>query len=376
MLENDIIEPSVSPWASPIVLVRKSDGTFRFCVDYRRLNSVTHQDAFPLPRIDATLDNLGAARFFSTLDLQSGYWQVPVNECDREKTAFVTPSGLYQFKCMPFGLTNAPATFQRLMNAVLRGLTPSQCLVYLDDIIVFSSTFDEHIHRLRSVFGALRSANLKVKPRKCHLLQSEVKFLGHIVSSQGIATDPSKVKAAREWPVPTSVKTLKSFLGFASYYRRFIRNFAKISSPLNSLLVKDVPFIWTPEHQQAFVHLRDAFCSAPILAFPDFEKPFIVDTDACSSGIGAVLSQLDSDKVEHPVAFISRSLSPAERNYNVTRLELLAVVWACQTLRPYLLCQKFLLRTDHGSLRWLMNFKSPTGQVARWLSLLLSACKA
>ena len=370
MLANDIIEPSVSPWASPIVLVRKTDGTYRFCVDYRRLNGVTHQDAFPLPRIDDTLDNLGGACYFSTLDLQSGYWQVPVKSSDCEKTAFVTSSGLYQFKRMPFGLTNAPATFQRLMNAVLRGLTPVQCLVYLDDIIIFSVTFEEHLVRLQSVLAALRAANLKIKPRKCRLLCSQVRFLGHIVSGDGIATDPAKVQAVREWPVPKSVKALKSFLGFASYYRRFIRDFAKISSSLHALLEKDAAFVWLPKHQDAFDKLRLTFCTAPVLAFPDFAKPFVLDTDACTSGLGAVLSQVGNDGLEHPVAYISRSLTKSERNYNITRLELLAVVWACRTLRPYLLLHSFLLRTDHGSLRWLMNFNNPTGQVARWLDLL------
>ena len=271
---------------------------------------------------------------------------------------------------MPFGLTNAPATFQRLMNAVFRGLTPMQCLVYLDDIIIFSHTFDEHLVRLKSVLEALRNAHLKVKLRKCHLLCAEVKFLGHIVSAKGIATDPDKTKAVREWPVPTSVKTLQSFLGFASYYRRFIQGFASITSPLNALLAKDARFLWLSEHQRAFELLRDAFSSAPILAFPDFSKPFVVDTDASGAGLGAVLSQIGKDGFEHPVAFISRTLSKAERNYNVTRLELLGVVWACRALKPYLLSQKFLLRTDHGSLRWLMNFKNPTGQIARWISLL------
>ena len=370
MLDQGIIEPSTSPWASPIVLVRKSDNTFRFCVDYRKLNAVTHQDAYPLPRIDETLDNLGGAQYCTSLDLQSGYWQVPVMEKDREKTAFVCPQGLYQFCRMPFGLTNAPATFQRLMNAVLSGLSPKQCLVYLDDVIVFSSTFQSHLVRLENVLQAFRSAGLKLKPKKCKLLCVEVNFLGHVVSRDGIGTDPKKTSAVSNWPVPTSVKTLQSFLGFCNYYRRFVRNFAQIAEPLYNLLGKDAEFVWSESQQKSFDQLRILLSSAPVLAFPKFGQPFILDTDASTSALGAVLSQVDAGGVERPIAFLSRTLSNAERNYNITRLELLAVVWACRELKPYLVAQQFLLRTDHGSLRWLMNFKNPSGQVARWLTQL------
>ena len=370
MMENDIVEESSSPWASPIVLVKKSDNTFRFCVDYRQLNAVTHQDAYPLPRIDETLDNLGGAVYFSTLDLQSGYWQVPVAEADREKTAFITPQGLYQFKRMPFGLTNAPATFQRLMHCVLRGLSPLLCLVYLDDIIIFSKSFEEHLQHTIAVLTALREAGLKIKPKKCHLLCIEVKFLGHVVSADGVATDPEKLQAVRDWPVPCSQKSLQSFLGFASYYRRFVSGFSQIAGPLFELLKKSKSFAWEEPHDSAFNHLKKALSEAPVLAFPDFSKPFVVDTDASTSGVGAVLSQLDSEGRERPVAFISRALSTPERNYSVTRLELLAVVWALRYFKPYLLSQRFVLRSDHGSLRWLLNFKDPSGQMARWLDTL------
>ena len=295
---------------------------------------------------------------------------MPVAEQDREKTAFITPQGLFEFKRMPFGLCNAPATFQRMMHAVLRGLSPVFCLVYLDDVIVFSRTFQDHLARLESVFSALRAANLKVKPQKCHLFAKEVHFLGHIVSAQGIATDPTKVKAVAEWRKPASVKALQAFLGFASYYRRFIKGFSTIARPLHDLLHKDSLFVWTAEQDQAFEKLRKAFCQAPVLAFPDFSLPFILDTDACASGLGAVLSQVSAEGLERPVAYISRSCTEAERNYTITKLELLAVVWACRVFRPYLLLQPFLLRTDHSSLRWLMQFKNPSGQLARWLATL------
>ena len=302
-------------------MVKKPDSSVRFCVDYRRLNDVTHKDSHPLPRIDDTLDRLGGAQFFSTLDLQSGYWQVPVAGKDQVKTTFITPQGLYEFKRMPFGLCNAPATFQSMMHAVLRGLSPRDCLVYLDDVIVFSHTFRDHLLRLEAVLTALRHAKLKIKPRKCHLLLGEVHFLGHVVSAEGISTDPEKVQAVREWKAPTNLKSLPAFLGFASYYRRFIPRFAATAHPLHDLLRRDVSFAWSAEHQAAFRKLCVAFCEAPILAFPDFSLPFIVDTDASVFGLGAVLSQVSADGLERPVAYISRSCSAAERNYAKTKLE-------------------------------------------------------
>ena len=227
MVKNGVVTPSTSPWSSPIVLVKKKDGTTRFCVDYRKLNDVTRKDAYPLPRIDETLDALGGAAYFSTMDLASGYWQVEVDPSDRDKTAFTTFKGLLEFRVMPFGLTGAPNTFQRLMDSVLSGLQFETCLVYLDDIIVFSSTFDEHIARPRQVLSRLRESGLKVKPSKCHLLRERVPFLGHIISREGVATDPGKVQAVTSWPVPTSKSEVRSFLGLVSHYRRYIKNFAK-----------------------------------------------------------------------------------------------------------------------------------------------------
>ena len=370
MLAADVVEPSSSPWSSPVVLVKKPDGSSRFCIDYRALNNVTRKDAYPQPRIDDTLDSLGGAKYFSTLDLQSGYWQVDVDSESRDKTAFSTPFGLYQFKRVPFGLTNAPATFQRLMAVVLRGLTPLMCLVYLDDIIIFSTTFEEHVERLRLVLSRLREAGLKLKPRKCRLLCEHVRFLGHVVSEQGVSTDPEKVRAIAEWPTPTCVKDVRSFLGMAGYYRRFVRDFSTVARPLNKLLERDVAFVWNEDSEGAFRVLKDVLSSAPILSFPDFDRPFIVDTDASNSGLGAVLSQIGLDTVERPVYFASRTLNRAERKYSTTRKELLAVVWALKTFRPYLLGAPFVLRTDHNALVWLMNFKEPEGQVARWLESL------
>ncbi|KAL6485918.1 hypothetical protein MHYP_G00053100 [Metynnis hypsauchen] len=302
-LRKGVIQESSSVYASPIVLVRKSDGSIRMCVDYRKLNHKTKRDAFPLPRIDESFDALRGAQYFSTLDLASGYHQVAVEESDRPKTAFATPFGLYEFLRMPFGVCNGPATFQRLMQATMNDLIFQIMLVYLDDILVYSKTFCEHIDRLEAVFRRLKETGLKVKLEKCHFLQSEVKFLGHQISAQGIGTDPEKVTAVEQWPVPSTLKDLRSFLGFCSYYRRFIQGFSKIAGPLHEVvnlclnvgspskvnqLLKQ---LWMEECQTAFDLLKEKLISAPILGFADFTQPFIVETDASSHGLGAVLYQ-------------------------------------------------------------------------------------
>ena len=370
MLDKKVIQPSNSPWASPVVLVQKRDGSTRFCVDYRKVNAVTRKDAYPLPRVDDTLDTLSGAKWFSTLDLISGYWQVEMSPQDREKTAFCTHEGLFEFQTMPFGLCNGPATFQRLMDMVLAGMQWKNCLVYLDDVIVLGRTFEEHLANLREVFQRFREAGLKLKMAKCRFCAPEVEFLGHIVSKDGVRTDPRKTAKVAEWPPPTSRKEVQQFLGLASYYRRFIQNFSTVAKPLHRLTEKTAKFEWTSECQAAFQDLRSRLVSAPILAFPDYGRTFILDTDASGTGIGAVLSQQQEDGVERVVAYASRVLTRPERRYCVTRQELLAVVVFIQHFRPYLLGRRFLLRTDHGSLTWLSNFKEPEGQLARWLERL------
>jgi hypothetical protein len=268
MQRHGVIEESDSPWSSPVVLVRKKNGELRFCVDYRKLNDVTKKDCFLLPRIDDTIDTLAGAKWFSTLDPKSGYWQVDVNPDDKDKTAFSTGQRLWQFTVMPFGLCNVPATFERLMEAVLRGLTYDSCLVYLDDVIVIGRTFQENILNLRKVFEQFREARLKLNPRKYQLLQKEVKYLGHIVSSEGISTDPEKLKAVREWPTPKDKHEIRSFLGLCTYYMRFISGFTIIAKPLTKLMEQKQAFQWTPEVVAAFQTLKGALCAAPILAYP------------------------------------------------------------------------------------------------------------
>lgn len=369
MLRADIIEPSNSPWAAPIVLVKKRDGTTRFCVDYRKLNNVTTKDAYPLPRINESLDTLSGAKFFCTLDLASGYWQVAMDESDKEKTAFATHKGLFQFKVLPFGLSNSPATFERLMEAVLSGLQWEKCLVYLDDIITFAATFEETLKNLTVIFDRLRTADLKLKPKKCTLFQEQVEFLGHTVSQEGIRCNPDKISAVMNWPVPSSVSEVRSFIGLASYYRRFINNFSNVAYPLTCLTQKNKKFEWSEECQNAFNTLKHLLTTAPVLSYPSTTDKFILDTDASAYGVGAVLSQMQNGE-EVVIANGSKTLSRSQMGYCTTYRELLAVVTFVKQFRHYLYGRPFLLRTDHSSLIWLKNFKEPEGLPARWISLL------
>ena len=262
-------------------MIKKKDGAWRFCIDFRKVNSVTHKDAYPLPRIDETLESLSGSQYFTTLDLASGYWQVEVSESDKEKTAFSTRDGHYEFNVMPFGLTNAPATFQRLMECVLAGLTFEQCLIYIDDIIVFSATFPQHLERLRTVFEHLARAGLKLKPKKCHFARSEIRYLGHIVSRDGVKADPEKLRAITSYPTPRDVKELRQFLGLTNYYRRFIEGYSVIAEPLHKLTRKSAAgYKWTDECGRAFEVLQQQLVSPPILAYPQFEHKFTLATDA------------------------------------------------------------------------------------------------
>ena len=363
MLAQGIIKESSSPWMAPAVFVLKKSGDLRLCIDYRELNKKTKKDAYPLPLPDEVQDRLAGSTIFSTLDLQSGYWQLPVSPTDREKTAFCPGPGmgLFEFCRMPFGLSGAPSSFQRLMDKVLRGLP--FVTIYLDDILVHSESPGRHKQHLQMVFERLTAAGLTLRGKKCHIGLGEVSYLGHIFSGSGMAPDPQKVQAVTAWPVPTDVSAVRQFLGLASYYRRYIPRFADIASPLNVLTKKGNAFQWTAQCTEAFSSLKNHLVRAPILVYPQFghdASQFVVQTDASAVGIGAVLEQ-DG----HVVAYASRTLTTSERNYSVIQRECLAAVYALKQFRHYLLGRPFHLLTDHAPLQWLSAQKME-GMLCRW----------
>ena len=372
MQSKGVIEPSRSPWASPVVLVKKRDDTHRFCIDYRGLNSVTKPDGFPLPRIEYLLDQLGGCKYFSTIDLASGFWQIRMHPKAQEKTAFAIHQGLFEFRVMPFGLTNAPAVFQRLMQQVVTPLNPKSgpdfVSVYVDDILVFSASLEEHLSHLKIVIHRLAEAGLKLKPSKCRFAQKELQFLGHIISRDGLKTNPGLVRAVSDFPVPRTVHDAQRFIGLASYYRKFIPKFSRIARPLHQLTCKGAHFAWSIECSEAFEELKWRLTTAPVLAYPDFQREFVLENDASIEGIGAVLGQSLEDKKIHPVAYASRALSKAEKHYSITELETLAVVWAVSHFHHHLYGNVVTVFTDHMAVKAVLETPNPTGKHARWWS--------
>lgn len=305
MLRSGIVQPSHSPFSSSVLLVKKKDGTYRFCVDFRHLNAITVKSKYPVPVIEELLDELHGASWFSCLDLMAGYHQIRLKPGEEPKTAFQTHSGQYEFRVMAFGLTGAPTTFLKAMNITLGPLLRKCVLIFFDDILIFSRTLEEHIEHVCLVLQLLQRDKWQVKLSKCVFAQRQLRYLGHIISEQGVATDPEKVQAVLNWPAPTSVKELRNFLGLAGYYRRFVCHFGIISRSLTDLLKKGAMFVWTEVQEQSFSALKHALTSAPVLALPDFSKPFIIETDASGTGVSAVLMQQG-----HPLEFFSKSLSP------------------------------------------------------------------
>ena len=367
MLADGIIEPSNSDWAAPIVLVPKKDGSLRLCVDYRRLNGVSQSDAYPMPRIDELIDRLGGSKFITTLDLTRGYWQVPVAEADRHKTAFTTPFGLYQFKVMPFGLQGAPATFQRMMDRLVDGCD-AFAAAYLDDLIIHSNTWEKHLQHIKSILVRLRAAGLTAKPTKCQFGMRECGYLGHVVGNGMVRPELSKVDAVQCFAVPKTKKQIRAFLGLTGYYRKFIPNYASVAVALTDLTRKSAPnrVTWTMECDRAFQRLKFLLSSSPVLRSPDFQKPFILQTDASDFGVGAVLSQEDENGDDHPVAYFSRKLLPREQRYSTIEKECLAIKLATHAFRVYLLGRQFTIQTDHRALEWLDRLKENNSRLTRW----------
>ena len=385
MLDAGTIRPSQSPYSSKVVLVRKKDGGLRFCIDFRKLNNRTVRDAYTLPRIDDTIDTLLGAKYFSKLDLRSGYWQVEIKEEDRQASAFTVGNmGFYECNRMTFGLTNAPAAFQRLMERCMGDLNLKECLIFLDDILIFSESFEEHLNRLEAVFSRLRQHGLKLKASKCEFFKDRVRYLGHVVSQSGVETDPDKISALAEWPVPDNVKALRSFLGFTGYYRRFIKDYAKIVKPLNDLLVghpthkvhnskkkkKPIPWQWGEFQDRAFNTLKEKLASPPILAYADFSKPFVLHIDASGDGLGAVLYQ-EQNGVKKVIAYASRGLRNSERNYPAHKLEFLCLKWAVtDKFHDYLYGNTFDVCTDNNPLTYVLTSAKLDATGHRWLAAL------
>ena len=397
MLKYQIIRESHSAYRASIVMVKKKSGELRLCVDYRDLNAVTVKDRYPLPRIEDTLNLLHGAKLFSTLDLFSGYWQIEIAEEDIHKTAFTAESGHFEYIRMPFGLCNAPSTFQRTMELIFKPLIGKCVMVYIDDIIVYSKTIEEHVEHLTLTFRLLQSNGLKVKIQKCRFAATEVEYLGHIVSEKGVKVDPKKIKSVHNYPAPKNADEVRSFLGLANYYRRFIDQFADKVHALTTLTRSKVTWQWGQKEISAFNGIKECLCSAPTLAYPDFARPFILHTDACGYGVGGVLSQLpypivnpgsneespeDSNEItnesqvdinkslEHPIAYTSKHLTDLQIKWCTTEKEAYAIIHSVKAFFHYLYGANFTIVTDHRPLQYIQKIRESTGRLARWFLFL------
>lgn len=366
MLDTGLVQPSSSPFSSPVLLVKEKDGSWRFCTDYRALNAVTIKDRFPIPIVDDKLDELHGATIFTKLDLTAGYHQVRVHPADTHKTALRTHNGHYKYLVMPFGLCNAPSTFQALMNSVFRSYLRKFVLVFFDDILIFSQSWEEHLDHVQRVFEILHMQKLFVKQKKCATFgQAEVDYLGHIISGAGVKVDNNKIKAMLDWPPPTTITKLRGFLGLTGYYRKFVKDYGLIAKSVTNLLKKG-KFEWSAQAEEAFNNLKTALTTTPTLAFPDFSIPFVIQTDAAGDGIGAVLTQNG-----RAIAYMSRSLGIAKQSWSTYARQMLAIVIAVRTWRPYLLGRRFTIQTDQRSLRYLLKQRILTPEQQKWMGKLV-----
>ena len=370
MLQLGVIRPSQSEWASPITLVPKPDGSVRFCVDYRALNDITIKDRYPLPLVQDIFDTLKGSTIFSTLDLASGYWQLPVEEGSIHKTAFVCHCGTYEWLRMPFGLTCAPAVFQRAMNQILSKFIGKFVMVFLDDVIVFSKSPEEHAEHLKQIFDAFREAGLTLKEKKCHFAKSALNLLGYVVSNEGISAQPEKTEAISNLLSPNDVSEIRSFLGMCGYYRQLVPHFAQIAEPLHQLTRKGVVWRWADKQEESFQSLKRALVTSPIMAYPDTSKSYILYTDACDYAVGAILCQEDDEGIERPIQYVSHQLTSTQRKWATIEKEAFGVVYAIKKLRAYLLGSDFVIFTDHKPLLSFFSGEIANTKIQRWAILL------
>lgn len=366
MLANGVIRKSSSPWSSPVVLVKKRDGKWRFCVDYRQMNKIIRLDKYPLPRIDDLLSYLSGAEYFASLDMLSGYWQIPIEENDKYKTAFVTINGLYEFNVLPFGLATSGACFQRMVDQALGDIKYKGAIVYIDDILVYGKTFEEFCKNLEDVLMRLRVANLSLNPKKCRFGYEKIEVLGHQVNRTGIRPTINKVEAIKSFPKPKCVKDIRSFIGMASFYRKFIKDFALLATPLTELTKKSTIFKWEEKQEEAFNELKEKLCKEPVLKHFEAEKYSEICVDASNYALGAYLSQKDDQGNIRPVFYASRRLSDSEKKLGATQKECLAIVWAVEYFRHYIWGTHFLVISDCRALKWLMKAKDISSRFARW----------
>ena len=376
LLEKGVVKESNSDWHSPVVLVRKAGSNeFRFAVDYRKLNKITKPQAYPIPRLSDIFDAIGEAnaQYFTSVDMGKAFWQVPLEENSKKLAAFITYDGIYEFQTMPFGrLSGATASFQMLMMKLLRNIAWKYVLCYVDDIIIFSSSFEDHLQHLEEVFRRLRDAGLKLSPKKCFFAKQKLHYLGFVISKDGIEADPKKVEKILNLKPPKDAKGVKSLLGLTAFYKKFIPQYSQVCAPLFNLLKKNNKFMWSESAQNALDQLKIALTSAPVLAFPDMSREFILTCDASQSGLGYILGQIGDDSKEHVIEYSGRALQGAERNYTISELECLAVIEGVKAYKHYLSTDiPFTIVTDHkavSSLKTMTN--SSNGRLARWALFL------